>query len=469
MKTLKIRYSTTQESLDVIDQYQKQYSVMLRVMYNRFADGKLTENQIKHFQINNIPLMNSWFRQTAVKEAAGMYSKDKESQEEGKNHKRIFGGKKNFMDIQRGLISKEEYQKNRVMPLCSIGEKRTKANRLFRISDCLGTITFQPNKRTKIQLTLTGVGKNRLPELVKLHAAQVQCSHPITYKLCQEYVYISFDPKLLMEECSHFKPVANRILSIDKNPNYIGYTVIDWHDPSDLRFTIIERGVITLKTLNDQDFALKSSSDDPKKTHITNKRRHEIFEISKWLVDLAKHYQCEIFAIEQLVMPSKDNKKGRNYNRLINNMWNRDRLVSNLKTRCDVAGIRFLEMYPQYSSFFGNILYRSLENCAGLPDMVLSAVEIGRRAAEFNLQYIKKTKGKVKNIIFPTITQRVKKAVLQTLEVLNVSFDWEGEWRVLYDYLKNSKIKYRVSMDPSIVFRQKHLRYSCARKHFGTA
>ena len=45
MKTLRIRYRATKENPDVIDQYQKQHSVMLRVMYNRFADDRLTENQ----------------------------------------------------------------------------------------------------------------------------------------------------------------------------------------------------------------------------------------------------------------------------------------------------------------------------------------------------------------------------------------------------------------------------------------
>lgn len=56
---------------------------------------------------------------------------------------------------------------------------------------------------------------------------------------------------------------------------------------------------------------------------------------------------------------------------------------------------------PEYSSFIGNFLYRSLD--LNLPDMCLSSIEIGRRAYEFYSQYITCTKEIKKNIVFPDL------------------------------------------------------------------
>ena len=67
-------------------------------------------------------------------------------------------------------------------------------------------------------------------------------------------------------------------------------------------------------------------------------------------------------------------------------------MISNIKKRCNIQGIRVLTVQANYSSFIGNFLYRDLE----LPDMVLASIELGRRGYEFSLQYIKKVKEKVK-------------------------------------------------------------------------
>ena len=49
------------------------------------------------------------------------------------------------------------------------------------------------------------------------------------------------------------------------------------------------------------------------------------------------------------------------------------------KNICDIFGIKYIEVKPEYSSFVGNFLFRSLN----LPDMCLAAFEIGRRTYEF--------------------------------------------------------------------------------------
>jgi len=66
---------------------------------------------------------------------------------------------------------------------------------------------------------------------------------------------------------------------------------------------------------------------------------------------------------------------------------------------------------PEYSSFIGNFLYRSLN----LPDMILASIEISRRAYEFYNQYIIKTKEIKKNIVRPNLTE-FRELYLKSLE-----------------------------------------------------
>ena len=40
-------------------------------------------------------------------------------------------------------------------------------------------------------------------------------------------------------------------MSIDMNPNYIGWSIIDWKSESE--FNIVKSGLISIKKLNDKD------------------------------------------------------------------------------------------------------------------------------------------------------------------------------------------------------------------------
>ena len=64
-----------------------------------------------------------------------------------KKPKLIFGGRKNFEDRCKGLISKEEFQKRRLSPIYSIGTcKPYKGNQKFEIKEDLETIIFKPER-----------------------------------------------------------------------------------------------------------------------------------------------------------------------------------------------------------------------------------------------------------------------------------------------------------------------------------
>ena len=445
MQTLKIKYETSSlEDSNLIREYQKQYYSLLHYVYNRTCEN-ISQKDIKDKvkSLSHINLLDSWFVQSSIFEAKGLHQK---------SNKIIFGGKKNFFDRLKGKISKSEYKNKRLSPIYSIGEvvnKSVKSNRKFHIEQDLNTIMFKPNKLTKIELSLVGLG-NRISILSNLFQKQERKEIKITYKLDSQYVYISFDEQDIYSVDS--KKIENRIISIDLNPNYIGYSIVDWKSSSE--FKVIQSGVYSIKHLNDLDFNLKGkgiSSNSKERIYLSNKRQHELLEISKNLINKTIYYRCSIFSVEDLNMKSGDKENGKHFNKLVNNLWCRNILLNNLTKRCNIFKIKLLKVKPEYSSFIGNFLFRQL--C--LPDMVLSSIEISRRGYEFYNQYVIKTKNIKKNIIQPNVSD-FKDLIIKSLEEFNINEKFDSLVD-LYYFFKKMKFKYRLSLDDK---RFNHLKFS---------
>ena len=432
MLTLKIKYKTTEDGLNLIEEYRKQYSSVLHYTYNRRYENiseKDTEYQIN--SLNNIPLIKSYLKRCAVKNATQLIK-------DGDNKQLIFGGKKNFINRCKGKITKDEFSEKRLSKLLIIGEANQHGNRMVVINDDLQSFTFKPTKKDRIVLTIDGRYKRYKSILNKLYYLQQDKEISITYQLDNEYIYLTYD-EYLLEKYIDYKPIKNRVFAIDLNPNYVGWSVVDWKNSKE--FKVIKSGVISIKELNDIDFNLKGKSSESKeRIYINNKRTFETYEISKLLVNIAKYYKCEVFGLEELNIKSKDTTRGKRYNKLVNNVWNRNKLVNNIKKRCSIYSIRVMLAKPNYSSFIGNFLFRDLR----LPDMTLASIEISRRCYEFKSQYIDK-KYKKKNIILPDVND-FNDRYIKSLEEFNIP----GEIKDLvgvYNFLKKSKSRYRLSLD----------------------
>ena len=442
MITLKLKYSLDDiQDRNLIHSYMNQYNHVFRVAFNKFQSGNRTSVKLISNELNNINLLDSWFIASALNEAKALFNLNPVS-------KVIFGGKKNFFQRMKGNISKEEFNLKCLSPLTSVGEKKsgTKAvhgNRKFKLSDDLSFINLKL-KDKKIKLNLKSYHQNIKNQLVEIYKHQVLDDIPITYKVDLEYVYITFDENILSSNRfnKQFKPIENRIMSIDMNPNYIGWSIVDWKSSSE--FSVVKSGVYSIKTINDKDFNLKGkgySSSSNERQYISNKRQHEILEISKNLINNALYYKCSIFSMEDLSIKSSDKENGKHFNKLVNNCWCRNLLINNLTKRCNIFKIKLLKVKPEYSSFIGNFLFRSLN----LPDMILSSIEIGRRGYEFNCQYITKIKSIKKNIVQPFISD-FNDLIIKSLEEFNINEKFESLVDIYY-FFKKSKLMYRLSLD----------------------
>ena len=430
MQVLKIKYQTDDQSLHIIQDYMKQYSSAQHFVYNRIQDNKSQKDikqQVK--QLNNVNLLDSWFVQCIFYDIP-------------KVDKVIFGGKKNYFQRLKNNISKEQFKLKRLSPIYSIGEvvnKSVKGNRKFHIEQDLENILFKPNKLTKINLQLIGLNK-RKQILSKLYQKQERKEIKIAYKLDLEYIYIIFEETDIYNYETKF--IKNRVLALDLNPNYIGWSIVDWK--SEAEFNVIKSGVYSIKKLNDKDFNLKNkgyNSDSKERKYISDKRNFETIQIVKNLINKSIYYKCQLISIEDLNIKTSDKELGKHFNKLVNNSWCRNIFINNLTKRCNIHNIKLLKVKSEYSSFIGNFLYRHLN----LPDMVLASIEIGRRGYEFYNQYISKVKEIKKNIIRPNLSM-FNKLYLKSLEEFKLQPIYK-DLIELYNFFKKSKLKYRLSID----------------------
>lgn len=433
--TLKIKYSCLDSESVIIHNILEAYNPVLRFTFNRVEENsKLTTKELSEIQTkyeHKADIIGSHLLNSMQYQAKAMF--------DAKGDKPvIFGGRKNFIRRCQQKITKEEWQELRLVPIYSVGEANQKGNRLFRILN-VTTILFKPNKDTHINLNLKSVGKNNIRKLRRLIELQNQKAIPLTYQLDMEYVYITYDNSIF--ENYEYSLKTNRVIAIDLNPNYIGWSVVDWRD--NYNFNLVDGGMFSLKALNDYRDSLHIKTTDPESIYVTDKRRHEIIDIAKQLFNICKHYHCECFAIEDLSISSvtSDDIEIRKLRKLINNHWNRKLLIQQITKHIKSSSTKLVEIQHQYSSIIGNLVNRKLN----LPDPILASIEISRRGFEYSSQYIFKRRPKQKTVIFPSFNV-VKQIISLSLEELGVIVPTLEKWEDVFQLVKNPEVKYRVPL-----------------------
>ena len=433
MVTLKLKYRLIEEQdMPLICDYQRQYSSCLHFLYNRISDNpSITEKELRllYYNVNNCSLINKWLFQCAIKEARHIYNSH--------GAKVIFGGKANYYKRNKLSITKEEYKARHISPVYSIGEADKLGNRMFRLKPD-NILTFKPDRLHHIDLKIVGLRKYRQTIISTLTELARQKKITLTYKLSSEYVWISYDEKLVTN--IETPKIKNRVFAIDMNPNYIGWSIVEWKSSS--TFNIVKEGIISIKELNDYDN--KQNINSTKRKHISNIRHHAVVEICKNLVNTATYYRCDKFILEDL----KFNTSGsyNKFNRLTRNQWCRDLFETNIIKRCNIYNINIIKVKPEYSSLIGNFIFRQATD---MPDMVLASIEIGRRGYEYSSQYIDKTKNKKKNIVFPDISD-FNDLYTKSLEEFSIK-EKPDSMLTLYSYIKNTKMTYRVPISNKLV------------------
>lgn len=404
MKTVKLQISNNPNVLE----YMRIFGSMVRIAFNRFQDG-YSEKQITEY-LNARFATNCWVIRSAVKEAHTLFDS------QGQRHI-VFGGKWNLKRYLKGLITKEQFKLNRLMPLCSIGEYQFKGNRLIDFDLPNNRVIYKPSRGVRKEIKVCPVKKKLAQELAKVQELAEQKKMPVTVKFTGNHLYLTYDESLIYNEA--YKGLKhNRVLGIDMNPNYIGVSVIEFGKNDE--FKVLHKEVFDLTALTKPS---GESSQHNKSKYYTNKLKHETLAIAHKINKMVDYWKCSKLAIEDLSITPKDQKKGKRFNRLSNNKWERQLFVNKLKMLAGIHRYELVEVNPAYSSIVGNFAYGN----PNTPDMVAASIEIARRA------YKKFEKG----WFFPRFNVETPN------ELWKQTLDGVKTWKDLFRKVKEAGLKYR--------------------------
>lgn len=421
MKTVKLPYTCNKEDRALISKLQKQSSSMIKIAYNRFADG-MSEKEIRALShsYNNIELLNSWLIQCCIRKAKGLFKKDKT-----KKVTTIFGGKFNFTQRSKQKITSEEFKERAILPICSQGEKLHKGNRMLDFKLDKNIIIFKLNKSKHLVLHLPNLRKNLAKEFIKLQQLVHLKEITISMELTKDFIYLTYEEQLL-QECKVNKKCNSIVASIDMNPEYIGFSISHFKKDKQI---VLHKGVIDFTHFVKK---LSKSSDSRQSKKQVRKHKHEIIEVCKYLVKISSRFHASKFIIEDLSFTGTCNS--REGNRKNKNKWNRVLIEQYIKKYCSLSGIEVIEINPCYTSFIGNLVFNE-------PDMIAASLEIARRG------FYKFQKGR----FYPNL---IKNEDLgnRWKEALNWTYE---SWLELFKKIKIAKLRYRNSLDDfsSKVFR----------------
>lgn len=405
MTTIKLKL---ENEINILKE-QKTFNNIVHLAFNRCQDG-FKEKDIRAYLKDKFDGLNCWFVQCGIKVGQQLFQKHKEK-------KIIFGGKYNLKQYLKKLITKEEFKQNRMSPITIQGEQLHKGNRLFNFNFENNQLEFKLSRTDHRTLKYKVPHKKIRNNLSRLQELIDNKQISVTVSLTKSDIYLTFDESKILD-CNFKNLKKNRVLGIDMNPNYIGLSILEF-DEND-NFKVLSKQVFDLSKLTKKS---GKSSTDKKSKYLTNKLHHEIIQIAHNICNLVDYQKCDKVAIEDLSIRSSDKGNGKYFNRLCNNVWNRNLFVNKLKSLSLLCNFGLVEVNPCYTSFIGNIIYGN-ENT---PDMIAASIEIARRGYK-NFQ---------KSWFYPSIRdEKINEQWKQTLS----RFD---NWKSAFQEIKKSKVKYR--------------------------
>lgn len=414
MITFKLHTDTTQ--LNDVNREFMRVVRMTYVMWRNYPNKSLSEAEA-HIKSYDWMHLDASLIKMAVNQAKNLRERPKV----------IFGSQLLFNKLKwhQGdpIKTLEAYQASRNTGMLLRGSSSDpRGNRKAKLDICNNRIVVKACKGQEVHLPIQMPCKRR-KQLLQLQLACEQNKAYFNLQVCDGYVCVSFDESVLSQSPAQ-APIKGRILSMDSNPNYWGVVIADASG-------IIHKEIIDFADLNHK--AIKN-----------NKKRHEKHQAVKHMMDLARHYRCEAIAVEKLHMPGVDHKKGRTFNRLVNNTWHKNLIHNSIQKWCVIHNIKFMPVVAAYSSFVGCV-----ENPQEF-DSVAAAIELNKRARlAINRQKYDLLPKHFDPESIPTPWKEMGLAALLANGLTS--------WRQLYDWCRDTKFSYRVLYkrgDPSVVPRR---------------
>ena len=418
MKTISFRFKYEDKKLqDVLLEDSRICSAMRRFVFNRLKEKK-SKVEI-NAELKEKFKCNSFLRSSEIIDGSMAFDGFKK-----RNCDKLYFG--NFKKFQKGLITKEEYKDSRNTGIYSVGESNQRGNRLFKVDVQNTKIVYKRACKEHYDLIIDEqMSPKRKALLCKIQSLMEEKKTPITFKVKNNYVYLTYDEKIVEKEKQFKNLFDNRVLGIDLNPNYFGISIIEFDKKNEFK-TLYKEAIDVSK--------LQSES--------KNKIDFELHQINHHILKLCKNFKVSKLSVEDLKFP-KNKFWSKSLNRLCKNQFRYSMVKSHLQTLCSTYGVELIEVNAAYSSIIGNFIHGG----DNTPDMVAASIEIARRS------YRKFEKGWFQ----PGFVS--KQRLMQVL-----GNQWKEElgqgyqsWKGLSGEIKELKLKYRFQLNPSnAVFSKFH-------------
>jgi IS605 OrfB family transposase len=365
IRTIKLPYGTVPQAAELIARWRKAQSVVVRIAYNQLREGKTDKEILGLLRTRPQGRLDSWLTLSALKKAKTVHKAHPQAPV-------VFGGKRQFQLRAQGKITRQEWRARRLLPLYLEGHAQSYGeqggNHKFVLDIANNRVLFYPKAKVELPLSLK-LGKSNYRELLEELEQRCTCwrDTPFSVSLTESHISISWESK---DEPTKLQLNPERALSFDLNPNRIGIAVLE-RTPAGCRvlhWEVYENATLSRK--------LRLAPDHPGTVHQRNKRVYELSQIASEIQQVAVHYQCGTLVSEHLNVQTKDHRKGKSFNRAVNNQWSRRGFILPLLRRLETVGIQHAEVNPAYSSKMGNRLWGWGDK---IPDPACAAVELGRR------------------------------------------------------------------------------------------
>lgn len=217
MKTIKCKIVN---EVDVAE-YVRKYNTVLRIAYNCLKD-EISQSNIKKIANSRFPGLNSFIIQNAIVQAQGAFNShvarkaEFEKKNPGKKLKEIyFGGRQNLHQYLTGKKTKDQFKKDRLVPMTIAGETRHKGNRLFDLHIDDDNVIFKPKKGIKTKIAFTCSAKQK-EELLKVQELCSKKEFSVAISFNDMFISFCYDEEKLNKEQFFFKDLkCNRVIGLD--------------------------------------------------------------------------------------------------------------------------------------------------------------------------------------------------------------------------------------------------------------
>jgi hypothetical protein len=345
---------------------------------------------------------------------------------------------------------KNKYIKQRNIPYYSVGSVSYKdCNYCFEMDLDRKFVIFKPNGKENIKIEFSSNDK----ELRLLNNAKDSKQLPITVTLSEDFICFSYNPFELHHKISRVdkKNYINTKSKVDKEVSDIYkkrskkyYAAVDLN-PAAIGFSIIKKVNKDFVVVKAIEYDFSNIKDRKNKKGVI---KNEIEKIYQKIFEICDYYNVRYFTVESSLkdLSTKGSiHKNKKINKLLSQVWHKNKQLFLCQKWCDVLGIEFKGVYSAYSSTMGNIKYNFV-------DPINASLEMNfRRAFGENKEY---------TLFKNDDLDLVKSFLNQNGVIWNDKLEIKN-WYDFHEFMKENKnIKYRRKSYNKSEFYQNSMEYN---------